>query len=72
MNEITKSKSIWKSKTAFAGALAAVAGALGTFAPGFAPWVAANSETILMVAGVLQVALRYITKGSVSFSGDAS
>ena len=63
-------KSIFKSKTAFAGALAAVAGALGTFAPGFAPWVSANAETILMVAGVLQVALRWITKGSVTLFSD--
>ena len=65
MNEIIKTKSIFKSKNAFAGALAAVAGALGTFAPDAAPWIAQSATVILMVAGIVQVALRYITKGSV-------
>ena len=65
MNEIVKSKSVFKSKTAFAGALATMAGALGTFAPDLAPNIAANASVILMVAGVLQVILRVVTKGRV-------
>ena len=66
MNEITNTKSIFKSKTAFAGALSAVAGALGTFAPDIAPNIAAHASVILMVAGVLQVALRFVTKGRIT------
>ena len=66
MNEKPVAKSIFKSKTAFAGALSAVAGALGTFAPDIAPNIAANASVILMVAGVLQVALRFVTKGRIS------
>ena len=65
MSEIVKSKSIFKSKTAFAGALSAVAGAIGTFAPDLAPAIAQHASIILMVAGVLQVVLRMVTKGRV-------
>ena len=70
MNEITNSKSIFKSKTAFAGALSAVAGALGTFAPDAAPWLAQSATVILMVAGVLQVVLRMVTKGRIVLFAD--
>ena len=70
MNEITNSKSIFKSKTAFAGALSAVAGALGTFAPDIAPNIAQNASIILMVAGVLQVVLRMVTKGRIVLFAD--
>ncbi len=63
-------KSIFKSKTAFAGALSAVAGAIGTFAPDFAPWVASSASVILMVAGILQVVLRMVTKGRVVLFAD--
>ena len=65
MNEIVKSKSVFKSKNAFAGALAAVAGAIGTFAPDFAPWVAQSATVILMAAGLIQIGLRFVTSGSV-------
>lgn len=67
MNEIVKSKSLFKSKTIFCGALVAVAGALGTFAPDLAPWVASHADVILMAAGILQVGLRMLTKGRVVF-----
>lgn len=66
MNEPAKPKSIFKSKTAWAGALSAVAGALGTFAPDLAPLMAKNADVILLVAGVLQVVLRLVTKGRIS------
>lgn len=66
MNEIQPTKSIFKSKTAFAGALSAVAGAVGTFAPNLAPQIAQHASVILMVAGVVQVVLRMVTKGRIS------
>ena len=66
MNEIVKSKSIFKSKTAFAGALSALAGAVGTFAPDLAPLIAQHASTILLVAGVLQVGLRFVSKGRIT------
>jgi len=66
MNEITKSKSIFKSKSVFAGVLVAVAGALGSFAPNLAPWLAAHADLVLMGAGIMQVGLRMVTKGSVT------
>jgi len=71
MNEITKSKSIFKSKSVFAGVLVAVAGALGSFAPDFAAWLAAHADVVLMAAGILQVGLRMITKGSVNLFADS-
>ena len=71
MNEINRSKSIFKSKTAFAGVLVAVAGAVGSFAPGFAPWIADHADLVLMAAGILQVGLRMVTKGSVVLFSDA-
>ena len=68
MNE--PAKSIFKSKSIFAGALVAVAGALGSFAPDLAPWLASHADLVLMAAGVLQVALRMVTKGRVNLFGD--
>ena len=70
MNEKPVSKSIFKSKTAFAGALSAVAGSVGTFAPDLAPAIAQHASVILMVAGVVQVALRMVTKGRISLFAD--
>ena len=64
MNE--NSKSIFTSKTAFAGALSAVAGALGTFVPEAAPFLAEHASTILLCAGLVQMALRFATKGRVT------
>ena len=71
MNEISSSKSIFKSNTAFAGVLVAVAGAVGSFAPGLAPWIADHADLVLMAAGILQVGLRMVTKGSVVLFSDA-
>jgi hypothetical protein len=71
MNEITKSKSIFRSKSVFAGALVALAGALGTFAPDFAPWLAAHADVVLMGAGILQVGLRILTKGRVTLFAES-
>ena len=71
MNEINRSKSIFKSKTAFAGVLVTVAGAVGSFAPGLAPWIADHADLVLMAAGILQVGLRMVTKGSVVLFSDA-
>ena len=59
-------KSIFKSKTAFAGALSAVAGAVGTFAPDLAPAIAANASAILLAAGLLQIILRFVPKGRIT------
>jgi hypothetical protein len=71
MNEISRSKSIFKSKTAFAGVLVTLAGAVGSFAPGLAPWIAAHADLVLMAAGILQVGLRMVTKGSVNLFGES-
>ena len=70
MNENNSSNSIFKSKTAFAGVLVAVAGALGSFAPGLTPWIADNADLVLMAAGILQVGLRMVTKGGVVLFSD--
>lgn len=70
MNEPAKPKSIFKSKTAFAGALSAVAGAIGTFAPDLAPAIAQHASIILMVAGVVQVVLRMVSKGRITLFAD--
>ena len=64
MNE--NSKSIFTSKTAFAGALSAVAGALGTFVPEASPFIAQHASTILLCSGLVHMALRFATKGRVT------
>ena len=71
MNEITKSKSIFKSKSVFAGFLVTLAGAFGSFAPDLAPWLAAHADVVLMAAGILQVGLRMVTKGGVTLFGES-
>lgn len=58
-------KSIFKSKTAFAQGLVAVAGAVGTIWPDANQLIAANASAILLVSGLLGVALRFLTKGRV-------
>jgi hypothetical protein len=58
-------KSIFKSKTAFAGSVATVSGALGTFFPSAVPFVTANAPAILMLSGALAVIIRFATKGRV-------
>ena len=68
MNE--PSKSIFASKTAFAGALSAVAGALGTFVPEAAPFIAQHASTILLCAGLVQMVLRVASKGRVTLFPD--
>ena len=63
-------KSIFKSKTAFAGAIAAVAGSIGTFAPDAAPLVAQYASAILLVSGIVQVVLRLVSRGRVTLYGE--
>ncbi len=58
---------IFESKTAFAGAIASVAGALGTFFPNALPWVSQNGPALLLVTGIVNIILRRVTKGHVTF-----
>ncbi len=58
-------KSIFKSKTAFAQALLAVAGVVGTILPDASQFIASHANIILIGAGVAGVVLRLITKGRV-------
>ncbi len=58
-------KSIFKSKTAFAGAITAVTGVLGTFWPDIGKFVADHASAILLVAGAAQILLRKYSHGSV-------
>ena len=58
-------KSIFKSKTAFAQGLIAIAGALGTIYPEANQFIAANASTILLLSGVAGVLLRLVSKGRV-------
>ena len=63
-------KSIFKSKTALAGALVAVAGALGSYSEPVSQFLSAHAAGILVVVGILNVGLRAITKGRVSLLGE--
>lgn len=58
-------KSIFKSKTAFAQTLIALAGALGTIYPEANQFIASNASTILLISGAVGVLLRLVTKGRV-------
>ena len=58
-------KSIFKSKTAFAGALVAGAGAVGTLFPNIGQAISANANIILLCSGALQIALRLVSRGRV-------
>lgn len=64
-------KSIFKSKTAFAQGLVALAGAVGTFWPEANQFIAAHASTILLVSGAIGVALRMVTKGRVVLFADS-
>ena len=64
-------KSIFKSKIALSQALVAIAGLLGTFFPDVGQLLATHANTILMVAGVLGIGLRLITKGRVVLFADS-
>ncbi len=61
------SKSIFKSKAAFAAALTALVGALGNaFPETVGQNIAAHASTILLVSGAIHFALRLATKGRVT------
>ena len=70
MNEITETKSIFKSKTAFASAVTIVAGALGTYSPDVQKFLADNASTILLALGAANFALRLISRGRVVLFND--
>ena len=68
MNEPAKpTRWIFESKTGFAGAVVTVAGALGTFFPDAVPWVNQNGGVLLLVTGILNVIIRRVTNGRVTF-----
>lgn len=58
-------KSIFKSKAAFAGALSTLVGAAGTFIPDIGQILSNHAPAILFWAGLVHVAIRFITKGRV-------
>lgn len=58
-------KSIFKSKTAVASALTAVAGVLGSFFPDVNQFLSDNAATIITALGALHFILRLVTKGRV-------
>ena len=59
-------KTIFKSKTAVLAFITTVAGAASFFHPEVGEFVAKNSESILMVIGVVSFALRLATSEKVS------
>ena len=59
------SKPIFKSKTALAGVLTAVAGLVGDSFPQVGEFIAANANTILIGLGIAAVVLRKVTSGRV-------
>ena len=59
-------KNIFKSKTAALAFITTVAGAVSFFHPEVGEWVAKNSESILMIIGVVSFALRLATSEKVS------
>lgn len=63
-------KSIFKSKTSFAQALVALAGAIGSISPQASDAIAANANTILLISGALGLLLRRLTHGRVTLFGD--
>ena len=63
-------KSIFKSKIALAGALTAIAGAVGNFYPELQTVLATHATTILLAVGLINVALRLVTKGRVVLVAD--
>jgi len=63
-------KSLFRSKTAFAQALIATAGALGSISPGASTYIQANANTILLLSGILGLLLRLITRDRVVLFAD--
>ena len=59
-------KSIFKSKSALAGALATISGALGLWQPDVDAFLSAHASTIIGALGALHVILRLVTRGRVS------
>lgn len=66
MTPSTTPKPIFKSKTAVASALVAIAGALGSFFPDANKFISENANSILVGLGILGVILRMATKGRVT------
>ncbi len=69
MNEptITPSpkKPLFKSKTAIAGVLTVIAGSIGYGSESFRLLLSNNAEAILVGLGIINIALRLVTKGRV-------
>lgn len=63
-------KPIFQSKTAFAGVLTAIAGAVGISYPDFGKLLGSHASEILIGLGILHVVLRRVTKGRVVLFGD--
>lgn len=63
-------KSVFKSKTALAGALVAVAGALGTLSEPVSAFLASHASGILVVLGFVHIGLRFVTKGRINLFGE--
>ena len=59
-------KSIFKSKSAFAGALSTLVGAAGTFIPDIGQILSNHANTILMGADVINVILQAVSHGLIS------
>ena len=55
----------FQANTAFAGAITAVTGALGTLWPEAGQWIAAHASVLLLTAGLLQILLRKVSHGQV-------
>lgn len=65
-----KSKSIFKSKSAFLAAATTVVGALGFSNDSVREFVTSNAPMILVCLGPINLALRFVTKGRVTLFPD--
>jgi len=67
---MSQAKSIFKSKTAIASALTFLAGTFGSLFPEANQFLASNASAILLVLGILNIGLRFATKGRVVLFAD--
>lgn len=65
-----KPKTVFKSKIAMLGAATALVGGLGMVDETVRQMITSNGPAILLVLGVLNTALRFVTKGRVSLFPD--
>lgn len=66
---VIETRSLFATKTALAQYVLCTAGVVSAFFPNAVPWVNQNSGTIMIVASLLNVAIRHITHERVTLTG---